>query len=718
MRTMKTNTLRRIIVLLIIINPLVLLFLHGASDNPNHLFIKFSVAESMPEFDMDDLPNPYMGNLSEEWYDQPIEMLVVIPEGHYEFAAEVQPLVDWKNEKGVKTVIANASGYSGEDKAAKIRNLIRDYHENEGIQWVLLCGDTEEDLIPIREVYNPDIIDSPDDDSEYSNWDDYYKPTDFYYADLTGDWDDNNNGRYGESAERSGVGDEIDWSPDVYVGRLPASNAQELGEMVNKTLKYETNPEIGTWMNRMLLAGARSSTSPAEDEARLTQYIWKTYALGELNFTHLYSATSSFISNSLITPPSPNEQTQLTTDNFDTKFNDGYSTVMFAGHGDPQNYKDLATSIYDNTDASGATNTNMPSLVYGDACTTSSYDKADTSIGEILIKQEQGGAIGYIGGLRVTWYYEYDYALEALNRACAKWFWYEFFENHAYQQGKALYDSKMTYLTSDHYTEGVGNINYEWERKNILTYCLLGDPEVDIYTNIPGNISNPFPEKVYEGQFLSLDLNDQYGRDANFARVNLKTEDGKYRTVYADEDGIAEFRLLPQDNETYEVLITGHNVIPTYFNFTTLADEGKPVFRSGKITPEEPTVTDNVCFEVDAYDSYSGIEGMFAIISDDDFSTYDIHTISNLTVRIQEYFERPINKLDPGEYRYLFVARDYAGNIEAMYDKDLTFNIPIPLMSYILVLSLVIVAGIAAASSVILLRQRKNHAQMVYWAER
>lgn len=715
MRTMKTSTLKRIIILFIIINPLVLLFLQGAADNSNHQFIKSSAAESIPEFDMDDLPDPYIGNLSEEWYNQPIEMLVVIPENHPEFVPQIQPLVDWKNEKGVKTVIANASGYSGKDKAERIRNLIKDYYEEEGIEWVLLCGDAEEGFIPIREVYNPDVVEV--DEIEYDDYDDEYKPTDFYYADLTGSWDDNNNGKYGESAEKSGEGDEIDWTPEVYVGRLPASNAQELEEMVIKTLKYETTPEIGSWMNRMLLGGGRSSTSPPEDEARLTQYIWKNYALGITNFTHLYEANAFFEDNDLITPPPPNNQSERLIEDFVSEFNRGYSTVIFAGHGNPNKFQDLSNPVYSYLDASSASNIYMPSLVYGDACTTSSYDD-NGSIGENLILNEHGGAIGYIGGLRVTWYYDEDYDLEALNRACAKWFWYEFFENHAYQQGKALYDSKVTYLTSDHFSEGAGNLNYEWERKNLLTYCLLGDPEVDIYTNVPGNISNPFPEKVYEGQFLSLDLNDQYGRDAQFARVNLKTKDGKYRTVYADEDGIAEFRLLPQDNKTYEVIITGHNVIPTYFNFTTLKDEGKPVFRSGKITPEDPTVTDNVCFEVDAYDSYSGIEGMFAIVSDDDFDTYHVHTISNLTVEIQEYFEKPIKKLDPGQYHYFFIARDYAGNIEYMYDSDLEFTIPIPLMSYVLVLSMIIIAAILAASSLMLYRQRKNHAQMVYWMER
>ncbi|GAF88783.1 unnamed protein product [marine sediment metagenome] len=50
----------------------------------------------------------------------------------------------------------------------------------------------------------------------------------------------------------------------------------------------------------------------------------------------------------------------------------------------------------------------------------------------------------------------------------------------------------------------------ESERKNMLTYCLLGDPEVDIYTKIPIEVVNPFLESIYEGQLVSILIKDFY----------------------------------------------------------------------------------------------------------------------------------------------------------------------------------------------------------------
>ncbi|GAH93296.1 unnamed protein product, partial [marine sediment metagenome] len=91
-------------------------------------------------------------------------------------------------------------------------------------------------------------------------------------------------------------------------------------------------------------------------------------------------------------------------------------------------------------------------LVYLDACSMSSYDVNDGSIGETLIKRIDAGAIGVIGGLRVTWYFEDDENLEKLNRGNAKLFWEVFFEQKKFQQGRALYDSKVAYINSDYYT--------------------------------------------------------------------------------------------------------------------------------------------------------------------------------------------------------------------------------------------------------------------------
>jgi len=644
------------------------------------------------------------------WYEPKIEMLVITP-NNSDFIDTITPLVEWKNNKGLKTIIlSNFSEYSGRDDAERIRNMIKSYYERENIKWILLIGDAQEDLIPIRHVYNPDVIYVGGGESEYLNWDDYYKPTDFYYADLNGSWDDDNDNIFGESAEYNKNGkDEIEWTPEVYVGRLPADSATELEIMVNKSLKYETAPNIGNWMNRMLLAGGVTEYSPDEDEARLTEFIWTNYVLSEINFTHLHKTTSSFDPTS---PPSPNNESILDSNNFDTHFDLGYSTVFFAGHGNPTTLTSLGIipSVYDNTDASSSENLNMPSLFYAFACTSSSYDKNDNSIGELLIKREGAGTVGYIGGLRVTWYINNDSNLEWLNRGNAKLFWKSFFEQKFFQQGKALYESKVEYMNSDIFSHE-SSMYFEYQRKNILTYCLLGDPELDIYTHKPKEANNPFADFYSEGQYVSSVIRNSNNQTIPFARVHLKTADGKYRTIYADENGLVNFRLPPQADEIYDVTITGHNLVPSYFNFSTIANNYKPQIINATWFPESPSILDKICFNITAFDNHSDIESVFILLSDNNFEDYSYYRIPNDKYQELITLEYELNKLDPGDYSFAFFLRNYANNSNILYDENFKFIIPKPLMDYVLIVVLMMIISFVGISFFVIfkgLRKQKS----------
>jgi hypothetical protein len=690
------------IFVIILLIPFTFTSVVGQSDSKN---LKIS---ALPTIDLSQLPEINYTMLNAAWNDQKIEMLIIVNDSSFINAAS--PLMEWKNEKGVKTIIlSNYSEYEGRDKAEKIRSMIKDFYEKENIRWVLLAGDAEEDLIPIREVYNPDVV-VVGGESEYSTWDDYYKPTDYYYGDLTGSWDDNNNSIWGESVEYNGDIDEISWIPEVYVGRLPASNPSELSVMINKTLKYENDPYVGDWMNKMLLAGGISTYSPPEDEARLTEYIWENYVIDEMNFTHLTKTTSSFTPS---IPTSPNSFGLLNNTSFRNEFNSGYSTVIIAGHADPTRITDdSGETYYNNVDAQSSNNTNMPSLFYADACTTSSYDKGDTSIGERSITRADSGAIGYIGGLRVNWYYDYDEELEKLNRANAKLFWREFFVEKKFQQGRALYDSKVEYMNSDYFVRREASMEQEWQRKNMLTYNLLGDPELDIYTKVPAEVPNYFSGNIYEGQCLSFQVKDNLGRIIPRARINLKSLNGKYRTVYADINGFVDFRLPAESNENYSVIITGHNVIPSYFNFTTLPDTDFPELHTVDQLPLNPTAIDNVLFTFNASDNHSGIESVFLLISKNNFSDYSLNQVQNDFNENNQELSITLNKLEPGGYSYLVITRDYTNKTSIYYEDTFEFSILNPPINYMVIFVSIMIAGLVgisiAVAIIIMKRHKKN----------
>jgi len=699
-------------IVLVLIIPVITVWMNieGQSTSEKKTIANLSSSDTPLSVDNLTLPKIDYDALNDAWINQKVEMLIIVNDSS--FVDSVTPLMNWKNEKGVKTIIlSNYSEYEGRDKAEQIRNMIKDYYEKENIQWVLLAGDAEENLIPIRKVYNPDVVVVDPRQWEYKNWDSYDKPTDYYYADLTGSWDSNNNNIWGESAEYTGDYDEISWVPEVYVGRLPADNAFELTVMVNKTLKYETDPFLGNWMNRMLLAGGVSSyyqynsdpdeVIPDEDEARLTEYIWQNYVISENNFTHLIKTTSNFLPS---VPPPPNLLSPLTATSFINEFNSGYSTVLIAGHGDPTVITDEShTTYYTNGEASSSSNVNMPSLFYADVCTTSSYDKGDDSIGERLIKQNNSGAIGFIGGLRVTWYLDYDYNLEKLNRGNAKLFWEAFFQEKKFQQGRALYDSKVSYMNSNYFERGAASMIQEWQRKNLLTYNLLGDPELDIYTKVPEKVSNYFNEDLYEGQCVSFQVKDDLGRIVPRARIHFKSSNGKYRTIYANINGQVDFRLPPGANENYSVIITGHNVIPSYHNFTTLPDTDNPIILNAYHSPPVPTVSDNIEFSIHAIDNHSGIESIFVVFSENNFIDYSIYRLVNEFNENNEQFDLILNKEEPGSYSYIIVARDYLNKTILLFSNNFNFAIQKPFTDVVVIISSILIIGLVGVSSLVML---------------
>ncbi len=94
-----------------------------------------------------------------------------------------------------------AGGYGSADADA-IRAWLMDTYADYGIEYVLLIGDPDpnDGCVPMKmcKPYNTNT------------------PTDYYFADLTGDWDSDGDGVYGEYGE-----DNVDFAADVLVGRIP-----------------------------------------------------------------------------------------------------------------------------------------------------------------------------------------------------------------------------------------------------------------------------------------------------------------------------------------------------------------------------------------------------------------------------------------------------------------------------------------------------------------
>ena len=137
--------------------------------------------------------------------------------------------VKWKKRKGVNIGIVTTndiySNYAGDnisvpainDNPGKVRQYLKDAHFNGGTIWALIAGDNNTN-IPIRYSYTV-------------FQDNKTMPTDSYFSDLHGNWNNN---------------DPLSM-PDIYVGRLICSNSVDIQNWSKKVLLYEQNPGNGDY---------------------------------------------------------------------------------------------------------------------------------------------------------------------------------------------------------------------------------------------------------------------------------------------------------------------------------------------------------------------------------------------------------------------------------------------------------------------------------------
>jgi len=230
-------------------------------------------------------------------------------------------------------------------------------------------------------------------------------------------------------------------------------------------------------------------------------------------------------------------------------------------------------------------------------------------------------------------------------------------------------------MNSNYFDDPSVSMNLEYERKNVLTYCLLGDPELDIYTDIPLKVKNPFLSEIYEGQNVSITIKNIYDEIVPNARISITSDNALYCTFYADNEGHCNFVIPALGNKKYNVVITGHNIIPSYFNFNTSIDNMEPEINNLFIKTKTTNSTSNIHFETNANDIYSGIDNVFLLLSKDGFENYWIYPMEKYYQENDYLLVICLENLTPGEYSYLALARDLANNIHIYYSQEFKFEV-------------------------------------------
>lgn len=388
------------------------------------------------------------------------DLLIITPEI---FESALQPLVDHKNQIGINTTIVTLdeipSGV-GVDEQEDIKYFIKDAIETMGITYLILVGAgvEGEELFPVRQAW-----------IQSGQHEDYF-PSDLYYADIynsTGgfsNWDYDGDGRFGEHTTDI---PNIDVHPDVYLGKIPANNVEEVNIVVNKFIDYKKHNKM---TNKILQFGGDSFTDDDVYEGEYANTIVMTKLPG-------YTTTQLWASEGDLTKP-----------NVAKGFKDGSGVdfVDLCGHGSWASFathppKDGDTWVPPKTLISQYTgflyfdfdlyNFNnglkLPVCVYK-SCSNNKYTRSPTCFGWKTLNKNNGGGIAVFAVSGIS----YGATGTDIVESCTGWM-----EVHTFEE---LISTKVLGEVwgndiSDYYNEFESELDLpDW--KTLLAWSLFGDP--------------------------------------------------------------------------------------------------------------------------------------------------------------------------------------------------------------------------------------------------
>jgi len=432
-----------------------------ADDQASRLFVNYSQARSW-----------YPPEKEKRSPKQSYDYVIVTTEALQD---AVDPLVSWKQAIGYGVNVVTTSwidnNYSGADLQEKIRNFLIDkYPQSQwGIEYVLLVGDIGD--VPMRYCYP-----YPYDHDPSSDW---CTPTDYYYADLTGDWDSDGDGYYGEYDE-----DNVDFVAEVYVGRIPWSNATTVTSICQKLVNFES--DNSSWKSNALLLGAMSNYANEDfsgwdrtDGADLMEEMISDMLSG-------WSYTTMYEKEGLNPCPYDCDYPITHINVVNNWSSNDYGIVNWWAHGgqtgawrkwwawddgdgvpETESPDEISWQAFISNSDVSSLDDDHPSLIFSCSCNNGWPEVSN--LGKELLKY---GSSGIVASTRISWYTVGWLDETWGGNASIDYYFFHYLINADEKVGNALFDSKVYYLNNFFWWE-------EASQQNMFDFCLYGDPALE-----------------------------------------------------------------------------------------------------------------------------------------------------------------------------------------------------------------------------------------------
>ncbi len=436
--------------------------------------------------------------------DRPVNMIIVTDSI---FRKHLEPLVKWKTLKGIRsTIIYRKSGPADtvyKDLKKSISTVYFDLMEQgTPVHYLMIAGD--QSIIPTaRGITNV---------------------SDLYYGEFDG---------------------QGDYIPELFIGRLPASDTTQMKGMVKKIIDYETNrfgPATDNWSRAL----ATSGNAPGFERYMNGQvsYIYNTYLKPDTSLNAI----------GWLYPDSPQKD-----DSLKTVFNKGICILNYTGHGEATGFSDPAfkTSMMNEFN-----NENEYPLIIANACRTAQINVA-SCFGTAMVATPDKGAIGYIGCTNDSYWsddffwsvgpgtpgpdvtYEtsgtgaFDRLFHTHGESPGEWY---------YTMGQINFSGNMSVSASTSPRK-----KYYWE-----TYILLGDPSLSPVIGRPDTFRIDLPDKVPQ-QLQTLNF---FAKP--FAYAALSDFDTLWDARFVSPSGNISLTVPAGVKDSCLLVVTGQNMLPFY----------------------------------------------------------------------------------------------------------------------------------------------------------
>lgn len=517
------------------------------------------------------------GDVITGFSDQPVKMIIITDTI---FRKHLDPLIEWKTQKGYKlNVLYKGLGNTGNTYSEIKDTLNRLYNSFAGIEpypeYLFIIGDVSR--IPMSG--STEI-------------------TDLYYGEFDGGGD---------------------FIPDMYIGRLPVIDTNQLKSAIRKIIQYEKFEFADTnrFYTRALMTAGKDDSYANHMNGQI-RYAVENYLTEENNINnyHFYYPDSFTRKDSVM-----------------KLIKQGVSFLNYSGHGDKTGWLHLDIKV---PDIPKFGNTNMYPFVISNACRTAQFNDS-LSFGNKMVVATGRGALGFIGCSNDSYWDEDFYWAVGTGTPSA--------EPEYSGTGLGAYD-RLFHTHGEPPSEwyiSMGQVNfagnlsvsasssprkkYYWE-----TYTMLGDPSIIPYIGDPEPFSLNLPDILPEGiSSLSLTIDP-------FAYIAVSSGNTLWDASHASPSGAVILDFPEEKGDSCLIVVTGQNRKPLfktiYFseieeefinlsetkildpsgNNNGLADFGELIYLSVKIRNHGQSDTEEISATLTTTSSWATIENGTASI--------------------------------------------------------------------------------------------------------